>query len=317
MIQKKSLKEQNDVWREKINMGNIKCTLCGSEEISFIPNTVRNDIEHQYKMYRCEHCETHFLYPRPISEQLQNYYDGQFREEVHTQNYYDYEILNKVFCRFTPEAKQRVQRVEADLNVQDDVLEIGCSVGYFLDAVAQKVNSVCGTEWDQKAKQYIIDCKRYENIQVATNPDDFGRKFDKIFMFHVLEHIEEPIVFLKGLTSLLKENGVIYIEVPNVDDILVKTYQCEAFKKFYYKKAHLYNFNEKSLAYVFEKAGYQYHIDFIQRYDLSNHLHWLHTGMPGGKGKYAQILGAEVNAAYVKALKEHKQTDTLFAKIWI
>lgn len=298
-------------------MEKIRCTLCNCEEISYIPNKIRNDTEGIYHMYCCEKCETHFLYPRPENEQLQDYYDGKFREEVHTHKYYDSNALRGVFNRFTPEAILRVERVLSEINVEDDILEIGCSVGYFMEAIAGKVKSVCGTEWDQKAQQFIRDNTQFRNITVSSNPEDFGKQFDKIFMFHVLEHIEEPIVFLENLKGMLKPGGAIYIEVPNVDDILVKTYQCEAFKDFYYKKAHLYNFNEKGLQYIFENAGYQYQIDFIQRYDLSNHLHWLHTGKPGGKGKYAQVLGATVNEQYVKVLQEQKQTDTLFAKIWV
>lgn len=298
-------------------MEKVLCTLCNNEDVTYIPNRIRNDIEGIYKMYRCAGCETHFLYPRPQSEQLQDYYDGKFREEVHTQRYYDYETLKEVFTRFMPEAKQRVERVKKDLSAQDEVLEIGCSVGYFLDAIADDVKSVCGTEWDKKAQQYIKDCARHTNIQVSDNSEDFGKRFDKIFMFHVLEHIEEPVSFLTDLKSLLKPGGCIYIEVPNVDDILVKTYQCDEFKNFYYKKAHLYNFNEKGLQYIFRQAGYQSEIDFVQRYDLSNHLYWLGKGAPGGKGVYAKVLGSAVNEEYVKALQAQKQTDTLFAKIWV
>ena len=97
---------------------------------------------------------------------------------------------------------------------------------------------------------------------------------------------------------------------------MVKTYDCEEFKNFYYKKAHLYNFNEVGLSYVFQQAGYQYRVDYIQRYDLSNHLYWLGKRIPGGKGYYSDLLGEKVNQDYVEALVKKKQTDTLFATIW-
>ena len=298
-------------------MEKTECTLCGSRDTKYIPNQIRNDTKGQFKMYRCACCETHFLYPRPKSTQLQEYYDGVFREEVHSESYYDEETLDRVFRKFLPEAELRAKRVAGELKQEDEILEIGCSVGYFLDAAAERVQAVYGTEWDKKAQQYIKEHLNQSNIQVSDNPEDFNRKFNKIFMFHVLEHIEEPVSFLKNLKKLLKSDGRIYIEVPNVDDILVKTYECEAFKNYYYKKAHLYNFNEKGLAYIFEHAGYQYRIDFIQRYDLSNHLYWMGKGLPGGKGKYKDILGEAVNDEYIKALKRNRQTDTLFAVIWV
>lgn len=298
-------------------MEKIKCSLCQSEDVTYIPNKIRNDTEGIYKMFKCGCCETHFLYPRPAREALEKYYDGDFREEVHSESYYDYTSLDKVFQNFLPEAKTRLKRVVKEIDSRDDILEIGCSVGYFLSTVADYVHMAYGTEWDRKAQAYIRDCIEKPNIKVSDNPEDFNQQFDKIFMFHVLEHIEEPVSFLENLKNILKPNGIIYIEVPNVDDVLVKTYACDAFKDFYYKKAHLYNFNETGLSYIFEHAGYQYHIDFIQRYDLSNHLYWLGKGLPGGRGMYAEVLGDDTNEAYIRALKEKKQTDTLFAKVWL
>ncbi|OYO87024.1 methyltransferase family protein [Lachnotalea glycerini] len=295
----------------------IRCTLCGAENTEYIDTKIRNADEISgCKMYRCRNCDTHFMYPLPNSEELEEYYDGSFREEVHTEAYYEDERLTKVFNRFLVEAKTRVKRVEEDLDCKDEILEIGCSVGYFLSAVSEKVNGVYGTEWDSKARSYIERVIDNPKIKVAKNPEDFEKKFDKIFLFHVLEHIENPIIFLKRLKKLLRENGKIYIEVPNVDDILVKTFECKEFMDFYYKKAHIFNYNEKGLKYIFDHSGLiSYEINFIHRYDISNHFQWLQHGKPGGKGLYEKVLGDEVNEAYVNALKKAKQTDTLFAII--
>ncbi|MDF2944249.1 MAG: methyltransferase, type 11 [Herbinix sp.] len=294
---------------------NIKCTLCKSGEINPIHNKIRNITDDSSKMYECTTCGTHFLYPQPKDEELEDYYDGQFREEVHTSLYYDKAELNKVFNKFTFEANRRVARIENELQLSDEILEIGCSVGYFLDAIACKVNAVYGTEWDSRARLYIDEVIHNPKIKTSKNPQDFSKQFDKIFMFHVLEHIVDPVQFLVDLKPLLKEGGKLYIEVPNVDDILVKTFRCDAFKDYYYKKAHIYNFNEKSLQYIFNQSGYEYDIRFIQRYDISNHFYWLANGKPGGRGFYQNILSNQVNEEYVKSLVMAKQTDTLFAVI--
>jgi 2-polyprenyl-3-methyl-5-hydroxy-6-metoxy-1,4-benzoquinol methylase len=245
------------------------------------------------------------MYPLPKSEELEEYYDGKFREEVHSGVYYEDETLKRVFEYFTPEAIKRVKRVE-----------VGCSVGYFLNAIVEHVESAYGTEWDSKARGYIENTINHPRIKTAKNPEDFNKKFDKIFMFHVLEHIEDPVEFLMGLKQMLNENGKIYIEVPNVDDVMVKTFDCKAFEDFYYKKAHIFNFNEQGLKYIFEKSDLpNYEIQFIERYDISNHFYWLRNNAPSGRGAYASIFDDELNEAYVKALVKAKQTDTLFAVI--
>jgi 2-polyprenyl-3-methyl-5-hydroxy-6-metoxy-1,4-benzoquinol methylase len=256
------------------------------------------------------------MYPLPKSEELEEYYDGKFREEVHSGVYYEDETLKRVFEYFTPEAIKRVKRVEKDLKKTDEILEVGCSVGYFLNAIVEHVESAYGTEWDSKARGYIENTINHPRIKTAKNPEDFNKKFDKIFMFHVLEHIEDPVEFLMGLKQMLNENGKIYIEVPNVDDVMVKTFDCKAFEDFYYKKAHIFNFNEQGLKYIFEKSDLpNYEIQFIERYDISNHFYWLRNNAPSGRGAYASIFDDELNEAYVKALVKAKQTDTLFAVI--
>jgi len=291
----------------------ISCTLCGCKDTEKIDSIIRNADNDKYKMHKCSCCETHFLYPRPDEEQLEEYYDGTFREQVHSQAYYEKSYMDRVFSKFFKEAQVRADRVKDDMSKTDCVLEIGCSVGYFMKAISPYVGKVYGTEWDKKAGQYIKDT--YPEFMVAQNPEDFGVKFDKIFMFHVLEHIANPIDFLIGLKKILNPGGVIYVEVPNADDILVKTYKCKAFMEHYYKLAHLYNFNEVGMNYVLEKAELKGEINYIQRYDISNHLVWLGQGVSKGNGRFADILGDDVNNAYVDALVKAKETDTIFVKI--
>lgn len=298
-----------------MNEHKIDCPLCKHNDILPIHNKVRNITDDSSKMYECTYCQTHFLYPQPPTEQIEEYYDGKFREEVHSASYYNKEKLDKVFSNFTPEARLRVSRIESELKETDELLEIGCSVGYFLKAVADKVKFAYGTEWDSRARTYISEVLADSRIRVEKNPQDFNRTFDKIFLFHVLEHIADPIHFLKELKPLLKKGGKLYIEIPNVDDIMVKTFRCDAYKDFYYKKAHLYNFNETGLKYIFEQCGFVYDIRYIQRYDISNHFNWLANKTPGGNGLYRDLIPSTVNDAYVKALIEAKQSDTLFAVV--
>lgn len=294
-------------------MEKIKCTLCGCEKTELIDSTIRNADNSIYKMYKCGECETHFLYPLPSNDNLKEYYNGQFREEVHTKAYYDKEYMDGIFARFSGEAYARVDRVKEELGPDDSILEIGCSVGYFLEAVKDHVGQIYGTEWDEKALSYIKD--RIPSCKVALNPPDFNTKFDKVFMFHVLEHIDDPIGYLTDLKELLNPGGTIYVEVPNVDDALVKLYDCRPFLAHYYKMAHLFNYNEKGLRYVMDNAGLEGPIDQLQRYDLSNHLVWLKDGVPGGNGRFMGIISEETNRSYIDDLKNNKMADTLFARM--
>ena len=44
-------------------------------------------------------------------------------------------------------------------------------------------------------------------------------------MFHVLEHMDDPVGFLRKVKEKFSRDGTLILEVPNVDDILVSTYK--------------------------------------------------------------------------------------------
>ncbi|ENM9912319.1 methyltransferase domain-containing protein [Campylobacter jejuni] len=50
--------------------------------------------------------------------------------------------------------------------------------------------------------------------------DKLEYKIDFIMFRHLLEHINTPLDFLKDVVKLLENNGIIYIEVPNIEEII-------------------------------------------------------------------------------------------------
>jgi 2-polyprenyl-3-methyl-5-hydroxy-6-metoxy-1,4-benzoquinol methylase len=75
-------------------------------------------------------------------------------------------------------------------------------------------------------------------------------KFDVIMHFFVLEHISDPLNFLKLQIELLKPGGKIIFEIPNAADVIYSVYDIPAFERFYWSIAHPWYFSEKSLTYL-------------------------------------------------------------------
>jgi len=110
---------------------------------------------------------------------------------------------------------------------------------------------------------------------------------------------------------------MIIFEVPNVDDILVSFYSSPEILDFYWQLAHYFYYSSKTLGSVFEKAGFKVsEIKHSQRYDISNHIHWLKDKKPGGMGRYTEIFSEELNGVYKENLvkKGLSDTITIFAK---
>ena len=124
--------------------------------------------------------------------------------------------------------------------------------------------------------------------------------YDLITLFHVYEHISDPLDFIKILNRKLKPNGKIIIEVPHAEDILIKIFNLNSFKKFTFWSEHLILHSKKTLKKFIEYGDFKIiQLDGIQRYNLMNHLYWISKNKPGGHIKL-KILFKIINYIYDK-----------------
>jgi 2-polyprenyl-3-methyl-5-hydroxy-6-metoxy-1,4-benzoquinol methylase len=232
-----------------------------------------------------------------------------FYERIYRENY-GKQTAEGLWHICLPEVRARVLRFNKLFSKDFSLLEIGCASGYFLFEVKDKVKNVTGVEL---TKEYAIYA-RSKGLDVKNSLDEVpDNSYDLIFMFHVLEHIDDPINFLKEIKNKLKHNGRLIIEVPNVDDILVSVYKIKGHLDFYWEIAHNYYFSKTTLGNVITSAGYKYEIFPLQRYDLSNHMNWMLTGKPGGQGRFDNIFTQSLLDEYEKTLKNKFLCDTIYA----
>ena len=140
--------------------------------------------------------------------------------------------------------------------------------------------------------------------------------YDLITAFHMVEHLSDPIAVLKTLVVKLSKKGRMVVEVPNSEDALLTLYDASAFQHFTYWSQHLFLFNSETLRRLAKQAGLRIvSIQQYQRYSLSNHLHWLSQGKPGGHQKWAFLDSPGLNAAYANTLASVAKYDTLIAHL--
>ncbi len=192
------------------------------------------------------------------------------------------------------------------------VTEFGCGEGAFLRDIADSTVSVTGVELQQ---DYVA----------ALNADgiacfrDTGKiregSQEAVFAFHVLEHLPDPLAILDELLKITSSGGVLVLEVPHASDMLLSMLKLEAFKSFTLWSQHLVLHTRESLRRMLQVAGFsEVTIEGVQRYPLSNHLHWLSEGKPGGhKGVLSALDTPELKSAYEAALRKIDATDTLVA----
>ena len=252
------------------------CYLCGSPEQQVVRTKLRNDVRRS--VLRCSSCSLVWLEPKQAD--LKEYYREQYRRE-HPPAIGSVVTPEENFLMYEPFMEERITRVQPYLNPSMRVLEIGCATGHFLAGLGTLVTERVGVEFNESHAQYA---RQRLDIEVYTDPieetDRPKGSFDFVFMFHVLEHVEDPVGLLRTLRDYLAPGGKLYVEVPNVNDALLSDYKATAYADFYYREPHLFYFSPATFQEVATRAGFVGHIEMVQRYGLANHIHWVTAGTP-------------------------------------
>lgn len=163
------------------------------------------------------------------------------------------------------------------------ILDVGCSTGHFLHSLRGKVKTRVGVELSRADVAFIrknLDFPVYDKPIEALAIDE--GPFDVITALQVLEHVEDPVNFLRNLGTHLKPGGHLYLELPNIDDILLTEYREKGYADFYYREPHLSYFSKATLKRALARAGFEGTIRTVQRYTLMNHIYWITAHAPQG-----------------------------------
>lgn len=286
------------------------CRVCGDTGHTLVSDKVAE--APGSALYRCVGCGLVYQFPIMSEEEEARFYACEFERYMQSRSGPSWKSPEQHFFSYQAEGERRLPLVRNLLGRQDAILEIGSSTGYFLDDLRGYVGTVTGVEPNTEYARYA----QSRGIETQPSLEALrGRSFDCIFLLHVLEHLRAPVGYLTSLKSFLRTDGRVVIEVPNVDDVLVSTYNIPQFGPFYWQKAHYHCFSNRTLLDVCRRAGYQAEVFPVQRYDLSNHLVWMMEGRPGGAGHFRAIFSPELEAAYAEALKRHWLCDTVLAVV--
>lgn len=226
-------------------------------------------------------------------------------DEMKGGSYWGGKTRDEALALYAEDDTRRAQQFY-DLISGKDVLDVGCGTGGFMDHIRSSAKSVAGVE----PQQYVRTELQKLGYEMYRLPGDVPRtSADVATLFHVLEHITEPLKTLKEVLGLLRPGGTVVIEVPHARDVLL---QLEAFKAFTLWSEHLVLHTKDSLRVYLEKAGFSdIKVEGFQRYPLGNHVGWLVDNKPGGQKKYPEFT--ELSKRYEQMLINTDQTDTLIA----
>jgi SAM-dependent methyltransferase len=222
----------------------IDCPLCGG-------SSHRTLFEKQgFTFVRCDDCRLVFVNP-------------QVREDVVLEEYRTAATNDLWFDVLTSE-RQLVLDREKFAEVLDllepyrgggRLLDVGCSIGLFLDLAREGGWSGVGLEFAPRALAYAREELGLEVLDVPLEEAGFEpESFDAVGLLSVLEHTNEPRRMLEDVARVLRPGGAVYVVVPNVESLACRVLHERA--RTFDGRNHLVYFSPATLTELFDRAGF-------------------------------------------------------------
>lgn len=149
-------------------------------------------------------------------------------------------------------------------------LDIGCFKGHLLTAAHKRGWSVYGTEISRQAVAYARQKAQLSvflgSLEAAAYPT---RSFDAIVMLDVIEHLSDPLEYLREIRRILRPGGGLYLDTPNYSSLTRRFYGKEWANFFPW---HQYYFTPQTLSRLLQTAGLQVqHLEAIGVSPLSRY----------------------------------------------
>jgi len=173
----------------------------------------------------------------------------QIPAHVNNDYYEEYSMGSYWGASFRALRAKQVERLVQLAPKQERFLDIGCGVGHYLSLAQSHFSqlygvepSLTGVQASRKKGFDVIHDYFHEGIS-------FDEGFDVITIIEVLEHLEQPTDFLKKVATLLNDDGILLVEVPNGQRIMEQ--------RLFYNLCtdHIQYYSVTSLAELARQAG--------------------------------------------------------------
>jgi 2-polyprenyl-3-methyl-5-hydroxy-6-metoxy-1,4-benzoquinol methylase len=225
------------------------CELCRSENLVFHE---RSDAKSKtyLNITHCLNCSLIQQKDIPTDEDLKIYYSHNYRQDYKS----TYSPKPKYVQRAGQAAIDRISFLEKYIPVNNQLLiDIGAGGGEFVYIAQQSGFKSKGIEPNLgyssfSKEQYGVD------VKTAMLADVGDSSADILTLFHVFEHMAKPHDVVKKLYQSIKDNGYLFIEVPNI-------LQSDASPHNIYFKAHLFYYSKYTLISIASRYFDPVHVE--------------------------------------------------------
>ncbi len=227
----------------------IACPLCGKKNY-----TVYLRQRHR-QIVRCLQCGLVYVNPQPSTREInrmynEDYFASEKKRSTSSVGYYDYTMEKPLLLAYF---RRKITYLKTILSGKK-VLEIGSSYGYFLEEAKRAGLDVLGIDISREAASRAakegLPSRAVDIFQAKFPP----RSFDGVVGFHLIEHISDPLAFVREIYRITKPGGIVLFSTPREGGYLRRLMGRHWLN--YRHQEHLYFFSRETMTLLLKKAGY-------------------------------------------------------------
>lgn len=225
----------------------MKCNICNSTSFTHSFAVKKNNY------WICADCNSALYYPIPSEEEIDEFYRNYITYKIGLSEY----MVESTYPAFVSNLSLTLNDLKWPFKAESNIrlLDAGCGNGFFLQYLNEKYPTI-KTEGLDLSLECVNRC-REKGLNVSMG-DIFSSTeagtYDFITLFHVIEHVKNPIEWINKIYSLLKSDGELIIETP------VYGLVAESFKenwRYFMPVEHLNIFSKNAMLDTLKNNGFE------------------------------------------------------------
>jgi 2-polyprenyl-3-methyl-5-hydroxy-6-metoxy-1,4-benzoquinol methylase len=224
------------------------CPVCGDEAATPLHDQLRDRVfgvaPGTWRLVRCPDCGAARLNPRPSDQAIPSLYAAYYTHHAPPSSYEPPTRIGRVLralrndhlnahlgyrlepawrpgrmlARALPPWRALAERELRSLPLEGRLLDIGCGNGHFVAEATAAGWRAAGIDLDAQA----VSAGRAAGLDVALETIEARTArepgaYDAVTLSHVIEHVPDPLAFLRHAYALLRPGGSIWVATPNLE----------------------------------------------------------------------------------------------------
>ena len=202
------MKEEKEAQASSAASTRSRCKACGATSLRPVLR-----IDNDFSLVRCGDCGLVATFPPVSAAEIGRYYPAAYYGDKNRR-------FNPLLERFIPFFRSRRARVIERFLPKGRILDVGCGRG-ILPALMRERG------WEAHALEFSETAARHarEELRLPVFVGDFLQSpyadgsFDTVVLWHVLEHLPDPVASLRKAHRILRSGGLLVIAVPNYESL--------------------------------------------------------------------------------------------------